>query len=173
MKENKVYSSLDVARYIINYSIDNNYEISNLKLQKILYYVQSAFLVFKKKRCFYENIINWAYGPVIEEVYREYRECGYESIPRQDQYSRIVYDDDEKLLKFETQNFNKDSIDNEDKTLINKVVDSYSKYTPFQLVNKTHSEGPWKETCQNQVISCDIIQKFYLENEKLIYGKEN
>ena len=32
-----VYKALDVARYIINYSNKQEYSISNLKLQKILY----------------------------------------------------------------------------------------------------------------------------------------
>ena len=36
---------LDVARYIINYSNEKNYGISNLKLQKLLYFVQAFFLV--------------------------------------------------------------------------------------------------------------------------------
>ena len=39
-----MYNALDVSRYIINYSNDKNYGISNLKLQKILYFVQAYFL---------------------------------------------------------------------------------------------------------------------------------
>ena len=35
---------LDVARYIINYSNEKNYSISNLKLQKLLYLWSSVHL---------------------------------------------------------------------------------------------------------------------------------
>ena len=61
-EKNKIYNALDIARYIINYSIDNSYPVSNLKLQKLLYYVQANFLVNKNKQCFYQEILNWDYG---------------------------------------------------------------------------------------------------------------
>ena len=40
-----MYSALDVARYIIWYCKKQGYSISNLKLPKILYFVQANFLV--------------------------------------------------------------------------------------------------------------------------------
>ena len=38
-----LYNVLDISRYIINYSNQQGYGISNLKLQKILYFVQAYF----------------------------------------------------------------------------------------------------------------------------------
>ena len=38
------YSALDLAKYILQKCIDDSRPISNLQLQKILYYVQGEFL---------------------------------------------------------------------------------------------------------------------------------
>ena len=70
------YNVLGVSRYIINYCNENYYLISNLKLQKILYFVQAFFLEAKNEECFREEIEAWDFGPVVPEVYREYRKYG-------------------------------------------------------------------------------------------------
>ena len=38
------YKAIDIAKYIINKCTIDQHPISNLQLQKILYYVQKAFL---------------------------------------------------------------------------------------------------------------------------------
>ena len=47
-----MYSAVEVAKYIIWYCKRQGYSISNLKLQKILYFVQASFLVNQGKPCF-------------------------------------------------------------------------------------------------------------------------
>ena len=68
-----MYSAVDVARYIIWYCKRQGYSISNLKLQKILYFVQAEFLVNTGKPCFSEEIEAWDFGPVVPEVYHEFK----------------------------------------------------------------------------------------------------
>ena len=51
-----MYSALDIAKYIIDYSYDRNNSVSNLRLQKILYFVQAEFLVATGHPCFEETI---------------------------------------------------------------------------------------------------------------------
>ena len=43
-----MYQISTVANYIIQYAITNKLSLSNLKLQKVLYFVQAQFLVNKK-----------------------------------------------------------------------------------------------------------------------------
>ena len=57
-----MYSAIDVARYIIWYCKRRRYSISNLKLQKILYFVQANFLVSIGTPCFEEEIEAWDFG---------------------------------------------------------------------------------------------------------------
>ena len=55
------YKVLDVCRHVINYSNEHDYGISNLKLQKVLYFIQAYFLTKKKDHtpCFDEKIEAW------------------------------------------------------------------------------------------------------------------
>lgn len=48
------YDVLEVCRHVINYSNEKEYGISNLKLQKVLYFIQAYFLIDKTKNapCF-------------------------------------------------------------------------------------------------------------------------
>lgn len=59
------YNVIDVSSYIINYSNQINHPINNLKLQKLLYYVQAATLVETGRKCFNSKIIAWQFGPVV------------------------------------------------------------------------------------------------------------
>ena len=64
------YNVIDVSSYIINYSNQINHPINNLKLQKLLYYVQAATLVKTGRKCFNSKIVAWQFGPAIPEAYR-------------------------------------------------------------------------------------------------------
>ena len=77
------YNVLDVSRYVINYSNEKDYGISNLKLQKILYFIQAYFLISTPNGmpCFREKIEAWDFGPVVPEAYREYKQYGSTDIP--------------------------------------------------------------------------------------------
>ena len=39
-----MYQGIEIADYILNYAEQCNYQITNLRLQKILYYIQLNFL---------------------------------------------------------------------------------------------------------------------------------
>ena len=82
-----LYDVLDISRHIINYSDEKDYGVSNLKLQKLLYFVQGNFLRVLKRACFYEEIEAWKYGPVIPEVYSEFKMFGSNDIPRITHYN--------------------------------------------------------------------------------------
>lgn len=163
-----MYSALQIAKYIINYSIRQNNEVSNLKLQKLLYYVQAAFLVDKDKRCFKEPIIAWEYGPVVEDVYKAYKSYGRGLItdPQEDTKCLTF---DSKIMKIVYQEIEK--IEKEDRLIINNVVDAYADVTnPFVLVKKTHTESPWKDTDINKEITIEKIRDYYNKEREKIYN---
>ena len=70
-----MYSALDIAKYIIDYSNRRDTPVSNLQLQKILYYIQMNFYRRLNKPAFNEDIEAWRYGPVVSSVYNVY--CMY------------------------------------------------------------------------------------------------
>ena len=66
------YSAFDLARYVLKKCIDEDHPISNLQLQKILYYIQESFLRENNRKAFSEPIEAWQYGPVVPKVYDKY-----------------------------------------------------------------------------------------------------
>lgn len=158
----KTYSVLDVARYIINYSHDKNYHISNLRLQKLLYFVQAQFLVKHKSNegCFFENIEAWDFGPVVPEVYHEYKIYGSSDIPKIDEYidfSNGIWNAEKKKWDYEL-------ISECDRNLINEMVDACSNYSATELVDITHNQKPWQQSYVkglNNVIDNNSIYNFF------------
>lgn len=162
------YNVLDISRYVINYANEKGAPISNLKLQKILYYIQAKFLVEKGEICFKEDIVNWTYGPVVEKAYNEFRQFGHKEITPQNRYEEIEYDTQSRSIKVSIKEFKDEILNSNDKELIKNVVEQYYKYKPFELVKKTHEEDPWKNTNQNDIISVDSMKRYYTNNiEKL------
>lgn len=89
-----LYDVLDISRHIINYSDEKDYGVSNLKLQKLLYFVQAYFMLEKKDHapCFHEKIEAWDFGPVVPEAYQEWAQYGSCDIPMIESYMVIDKD---------------------------------------------------------------------------------
>lgn len=136
---------LDVCRYIINYSNKRKYGISNLKLQKVLYFVQAFFLMNKKnnKPCFTESIEAWEFGPVVPIAYREYRRFGSTDIPTIDSYIKV---DPFNLWNLSIINFSEECLSEEDRILIEDVVDQLSDFSATDLVKITQNQNLWIES---------------------------
>lgn len=116
--------------------------ISNLKLQKLLYYAQSAFLALKNTPLFSNDIVAWNHGPVIEEIYHKYKEYGFNDI---DKFDEVKIDEDtEKLLT--------------------EVYNVFGEYSAWGLRNLTHTEKPWLSTNKNSIISQELMKESFKEN---------
>ena len=143
-------SALDVAQYVISYCHEKGYPISNLKLQKILYFIQAEFLVSTHTPCFYENIEAWEFGPVVPEVYQKYKIFGSSNIGV---YGRII----QRTM----------GLNNREINMINNMVDDTSKYSATQLVDITHRQSPWVNAYKrhyNNIITNESIKEFFEKN---------
>ncbi|EGT4019840.1 hypothetical protein QCK_1707 [Clostridioides difficile CD45] len=164
------YKVMEIAQHVINYSIEQNAPVTNLKLQKLLYYIQAAFLVEFKEKCFDEEIVHWRHGPVVYKVYSEYKIYTDEEIKdRQLESSDIImntnFNFSVEKIEYDKINFLQDDLE-----LIDKVIDSYKNYTPWDMVKKTHEEKPWKNTIKNETIKTQSIAEYFLNNPDEIYG---
>lgn len=147
------HTALQVAKWFLAYNRNVTAEegaeyISNLKLQKLLYYAQGSFLAVTDHPLFDDEIVAWQHGPVVERVYREYKNNGANGIP---------FDEDFDFSKFSK----------EENDLLEEVYDTFGQYSAWKLRNMTHEERPWRETKQNSVISLQII-KDYFKQEYLV-----
>lgn len=69
-----MYTSLDIAQYVLQKCTADKHPIANLQLQRILYLIQREFLE-RGRPAFVEDFEAWNFGPVIPSVY--YRYCGF------------------------------------------------------------------------------------------------
>lgn len=156
-----VYKVLDVCRHVINYSNIKDYGISNLKLQKVLYFIQAYFLISVQEKCFEEKIEAWDFGPVVTEAYREYKQFGSGDIPT---VTYIIDFDKENIWNSKVREYSDDIILKTDKKLIEAVVDKFSDYSATDLVTITHNQAPWKNAYQkgkNNEITIDSIKEYF------------
>lgn len=136
-----MYDVFTIADYIVDTCNKNKSVISNLKLQRMLYLIQGKFLAEKGEGCFDEIIQAREFGPVIPEVYRQYRIYGAAQIPS----------------KRRVEPFN---ISQVDKMIINNTVNEYADYSAFDLY-----EYILKHQIYNASISND--RKSHISNEEL------
>lgn len=140
-----MYSAEDVAEYLIwraNEDADFGENISNLKLQKLLYYAQGFHLVLAGGPLFSEPIKAWKHGPVVECVYHKYKHHGASAIPTPADYDP-------------------GRIDPETQSLIEDVYGVYGQYSAWGLRNLTHQEPPWQNTPDSHTISHEALSRFF------------
>lgn len=137
------HKAKDIANHLLFLS---DYEIgeliSNLKLQKLLYYVQGFHLALYDKPIFKESIIKWQYGPVVIEVYQEFRDYGPGAIKKPKK---------EELVP----------LSKSERELINEVYKIYGQFSATKLMEMTHREKPWQEVGMNCVIKKDTMKSFF------------
>lgn len=157
------YDVLEVCRHVINYSNEKDYGISNLKLQKVLYFIQAYFLMSKEDHspCFDDRIEAWDFGPVVPKAYHEYKRFGSGDIPTIESYLCI---DNENIWNIERIEFNDSILEDNDKKLIDDIVDKFSNYTATDLVSITHHQSPWIDAYvpyMNNEITIDSIKRYF------------
>ena len=124
--------------------------ISNLKVQKLLYYVQGFSLAMHDKPLFNEDIYAWTYGPVVKEAYNHFKEFGSGHIELSNEDFEKYY---VEFSDAETQ-------------LICDVWEAYGQYSAFRLMEFTHEESPWRTTPINQIISHKKLKDYFLTQLK-------
>ena len=75
-------SAQQIADYLIAFSHSVGDPISNLKLQKLLYYAQAWYLALHNEPLFPESIEAWVHGPAVPPVYGN---CSWWAIKRHNQ----------------------------------------------------------------------------------------
>lgn len=145
------YDVLTVCKYIVAFCHSKNIYLDNLKLQKLLYFIDAYFLVSTdgKEACFQEAICAWTYGPVVPEAYSAYKVFG----------SAKIMPEDSDIIQNE-------SICKEHADMISFVVNDLGKYSGPQLVSVTHQQTPWKTTYadgdgQGEVIPKQVIYNYF------------
>ena len=68
-----MYKATDIANFLVYLMSDSCDDLTNLKLNKILYYAQGHYLKNYGKPLFEDAIEAWQHGPVVHSVYHSYK----------------------------------------------------------------------------------------------------
>ena len=156
----KTYSAGEIAKYILSIPSPEDNDFSNMKLQKICYYTQALCSAMRGSPLFAESICAWDHGPVVVDLYHEYKVHKSAAIP-------VVT------------GFDATGINEADQKAISDVVEHFGQFSAWALRNMTHDEAPWAEaykrapgseiTIQSMIdffrpqISDDYVKRIYGE----------
>ncbi|RAX57409.1 hypothetical protein CCZ01_06110 [Helicobacter monodelphidis] len=134
-------SALELAKYILNKS---DKELSNLELQKTLYFTELDYIENFNEHLIADDFEAWQYGPVVREVYGEYRNYGANSIDKPEKETLLGLD--EKKLE-----------------VINQSIEKCNKKSYWKLVEESHRDGgAWKKSFKEgkkEIISKALIKQ--------------
>jgi len=141
-------SAHDVARYFLTLQDEDDRDITNLKLQKLLYYAQGFFLAAFREPLFDERLYAWQHGPVVPSVWREYKDNGSTPIPAPDGFEVEAFDD--RVREH-----------------LDEVWRLFGQFSAWKLRNMTHDEPPWKkhEAAQDEITHDDLVEYFRTQLE--------
>lgn len=145
LKGGIMITAIDVSEFFLKglSEPDQGDIISNLKLQKLLYYAQGIHLARHNEPLFEEDIIHWPHGPVVISVYEKYKEYGTNALP----------------IPSEVKNFKKFSDKHIDS--LHLTYNYYGQYSAWVLSQKTHKEAPWVKTKHGEIITQESMKKFF------------
>lgn len=123
-----IYKALDIANKLIfkaqNDEPNGGERLTNLKLQKLLYYQQGYHLAAFGTPLFSDSVEAWMYGPVVPAVYDVFSVYGSSALP---EVTDCLF------------------LQEEEERLFNEVYDAYREFSAIGLMNRTHTEKPWME----------------------------
>lgn len=117
---------------------NNDYQLDHIKLQKLLYFFAVEYFKRYQRLPFKQNIEKWKLGPVIREVYKEYKFNGANLITKP--ATTLKFENGQIVLQ-EIENENLTPIDNE---ILDSIIDIYGNLDSSHLVEITHRENAWK-----------------------------
>lgn len=137
-----MFDAVTIARYIVDYCTKKNTPITNLKLQKLLYYVWIDYYKATNKSLFSNYICAWPLGPVVVDAYDEF--CVYGGLNIRKRFDNL-------------------NIGEYEKSVIDQSVSELIPFSASELVKRSHAAGkPWdlvfnKGTGRGRIISFDLI----------------
>lgn len=151
----------EIEKYAI-YILNSSYEITNLSLQKLLYYLEGFAQVLLGERLFHNRCEAWKLGPVYRDIYEKYKVFGKE---------QIIID------KINIA----DEFDETHRKVVDYVLKHFAIYNGFTLKEFTHVEAPWMdahagysedEICE-EIISHESIKDYFEKvHKKFNLGKD-
>lgn len=146
-----------VANHILSLvDTETGDSITNLKLQKLVYYAQAWSLALRGRPLFDDEIKAWQHGPVVPELWHRFRDYSYNAI-----------DTAKELAKPDGRS---EELSEDERAHIVEVFNAYGSMSAKQLEFMTHQDDPWIEARRtarpddnSPLMSKDSITAFFSE----------
>lgn len=143
------YCAETVANEFIRLAQLEGRSFTPMQLIKLTYIAHGWTLALREKPLIKDTVEAWMYGPVIPNLYKKLKTFGSSEVNS----SIAAYSE---------------TIEEEDKDLIQKVYDNYGRLSASQLSNLTHRAGtPWRSVYKNTErfleIPESLIAQHYIE----------
>ena len=156
-----MYSAKAIANYFLDKADEDSISLSPMKIIKIVYIAHGWYLALTDEPLIEDYVEAWTYGPVIPELYHEFKQFGSNPIPVraiETTVPSIYIGGSSRDLPFSTDQF------------LDRIWDIYKGFTALQLSSATHQpDTPWHITMQNgsgkknPVIEDELIRKYYVD----------
>lgn len=153
-KNKDMIKAQDVAEYILAFANETGESVTNLKLQKMLYYAQAWHLANFSRPLFDEDFEAWVHGPVLPSLYHQFKQSGYAPIVTGLREEDISTKFDDQTLNF-----------------LREVIRVYLPHGGYELELMTHKEDPWVQArrgCEPDQYCSEVISK---ESMRAYYGE--
>lgn len=133
MHDARAISNLILAKFDAS-----NFEISNLKLNKVLYFIHGMYLAKAATSIVRNHFEAWDHGPVVRVVYHQFKEFGEDPITKTAEHLNYA------TGKVEPIGFGE--IQAETREFIFQVAEHYVRFPAWKLREITHEPGgPWHQ----------------------------
>lgn len=135
-------TAYDVANVLLRMTDKESGDVlTNLKLQKLAYYVQGFHLALYNKPLFDEKFVAWEHGPVVVSLYDKLKDFRASQVTIEEPINESITPEQESLI-----------------AEVNKV---YGQFSAWKLRDMTHSESPWVTTDRGEIISDEKIKAYF------------
>lgn len=147
-----VCNAMVLAHYIVDKCTRDGEPVSNLQLQKMMYFLQTVYCRATGGELLFDDAFEaWPYGPVLSDVYTKYSDHGAEPIAERYDGADIAFCDDGDVSSF-----------------VDSGIESLRKKSPWELVRTSHAPGsPWFKVWNDgsgykREIGNDLIKSYAL-----------
>lgn len=131
------YDVRDLANFTLDYAEECGLELTNLSLQKLLYFTHGWFYSIFEEPLVKNKFEAWQYGPVQRVIYDQFKICRDSPV----RGLRAKYIDP---LTGQSE-YRAPKIDPNHAFVIRCILDKYTKYSASELVRESHAEdSPWE-----------------------------
>ncbi len=142
------YICFDIANFFLHRAKRTGSNLSNLKLQKLVFYAQAWYLAIYDQPLFDDDFEAWIHGPVIPVLWKKYKSYKYKPI-------------DEEVPT--------PALDDKTNEFLDEVVEAYFGEDAYTMELMTHREMPWLSARKGHApyercrvpISKDSIKEFF------------